>query len=162
MEKIQTTIKQLQKSFSELQYDLHLKERQTPNIYDSIECEIIWKRHPTDDTQRSTVVDVSDDDDETNTSANHDDEDVQDYSTNSTSTSSPTHYEHCLLSFLVGNDMLASATNKDEKIISSDLRKLLPIKNQFLTGRKQTNNATTTILSSNNKKRRICASCGKC
>jgi len=150
MEKIQTTIKQLQKNFSELQYDLQLKERQPPNIYDSIECEIIWKRYRTDDVQTSTIVDASEDD-----------EDVLDYSTTGTpppSIPSPTSYEHCLLSFLVGND---SITNKDEKITSSDIKKILPIKKQLLMEKKQTNN-TTTILNSNNKKRRICISCGKC
>ncbi|CAF0793695.1 unnamed protein product [Rotaria sordida] len=161
MEKIQATIKQLQKNFSELQYDLHLKERQTPNIYDSIECEIIWKRHRTDDIQTSTIVDGSEDDEDTN----HDDEDVPDYSTTGTpppSTPSPTSYEHCLLSFLVGND---SITNKDEKIISSDIKKILPNKKNLLMEKKQTNNTTstiTTMLNNNNKKRRICMSCGKC
>jgi len=153
MEKIQTTIKQLQKNFSELQYDLQLKERQPPNIYDSIECEIIWKRYRTDDIQTSTIVDASEDD-----------EDVLDYSTTGTpppSIPSPTAYEHCLLSFLVGNDSLTSITNKDEKITSSDIKKILPIKKQLLMEKKQTNN-TTTILNSNNKKRRICISCGKC
>jgi len=148
MDKIQATIKQLQKNFSELQYDLHLKERQTPNIYDSIECEIIWKRHRIDDIQ-----DVSEDD-ETG-GVNHDDEDIHDYSTTSTSTPSPTSYEHCLLSFLVGNDSLTSINNKDDK-------KILPIKKQLLIEKKQTNNTPTTILNNNNKKRRICMSCGKC
>jgi len=139
-------IKQLQKNFSELQYDLLLKERQIPNIYNSIECEIIWKRHRTDDNQTSI------------TDGSEDDEDTHDTATPPPSTSSPTSYEHCLLSFLVGND---SITNKDEKITSSDIKKILPIKKQLLMEKKQTNN-TTTILNSNNKKRRICISCGKC
>jgi hypothetical protein len=98
IDKIQTTIKQLQKNFSELQYDLHLKECQTPNIYDSIECELIWKRYRTDDNQTSTVIDGNE----------NDEEDLPDYSTS---------YEHCLLSFLGENDSLTSITNKDEKII---------------------------------------------
>jgi hypothetical protein len=151
MNKIQITIKELQKNFSELQYDLHLKEHQTPNIYDSIECEIIWKRHRTDDIQ-TNLADGSEDDD---------DEDTHDYSTTGTSTPSPTSYEHCLLSFLVGNDSLTSINNKDEKMNSSDIKKLLPIKKQLLIEKKQINN-TTTILNNNNKKRRICMNCGKC
>jgi hypothetical protein len=158
MDKIQATIKRLQKNFSELQYDLHLKERQTPNIYDSIECEIIWKRYT------PTIIDGSEDDEDTNTAGvNHDDEDIRDYSTTGTppsSTPSPTSYEHCLLSFLVGNDSLISTNNKDEKITSSDIKKILPIRKQLLTEKKQTNHTPTTIL--NNKKRRICMSCGKC
>ncbi|CAF3346794.1 unnamed protein product [Rotaria sp. Silwood1] len=166
MKKIQTTIKQLQKNFSELQYDLNLKERQTPNIYDSIECEIIWKRHRTDDIQTSTIIDGSEDDEDTNTGTNHDDDDVPDYSTTGTppsSTPSPTSYEHCLLSFLVGND---SITNRDEKIILSDMKKNLTNKKNLLMEKKQTNTNTTstvtTLLNNNNKKRRICMSCGKC
>jgi len=153
MNKIQATIKELQKNFSELQYDLQLKERQTPNIYDSIECEIIWKRHRTDDIQTTTIADGGSEDDN--------DEDIHDYSTTGTSTPSPTSYEHCLLSFLVGNDSLTSTNNKDEKINSLDLKKILPIKKQLLIEKKQINN-TTTILNNNNKKRRICMSCGKC
>lgn len=142
MNKIQTTIKDLQKNFSELQYDLQLKERRTPNIYDSIECEIIWKRQRTDDIQTS-VVDGSENDDD------NDEEDIHDYSTTTTSTPSPTSYEHCLLSFLVGNDSLTSA---NEKINSS----------KILSTKKQINNHPPTILNNNNKKRRICMSCGKC
>jgi hypothetical protein len=166
MDKIQATIKQLQKNFSELQYDLHLKERQTPNIYDSIECEIIWKRHRMDDIQ-TTIVDGSEDDEDTHTGGlNHDDEDIHDYSTTGTpppsSTPSPTSYEHCLLSFLVGNDSLTSTNNRDDKITSSDIKKILPIKKQLLIEKKQTNNTSTTILNNNNKKRRVCMSCGKC
>jgi hypothetical protein len=162
MNKIQTTIKELQKNFSELQYDLHLKECQTPNIFDSIECEIIWKRHRTDDIQTTIIANVSEDDED----INHDDEDIHDYSTTGTpppsSTPSPTSYEHSLLSFLVGNDSLISTTNnKDEKINSFDIKKILPSKNQLLTEKKSMNN-TTTILNNNNKKRRICMSCGKC
>jgi hypothetical protein len=156
MNKIQATIKELQKNFSELQYDLQLKERQTPNIYDSIECEIIWKRHRTDDIQTTTTTTIAD-----GGSEDDDDEDIHDYSTTGTSTPSPTSYEHCLLSFLVGNDSLTSTNNKDEKINSSDIKKILPIKKQLLIEKKQINN-TTTILNNNNKKRRICMSCGKC
>ncbi|CAF1055341.1 unnamed protein product [Adineta steineri] len=156
MDKIQTTIKQLQNNFSELQYDLQLKERQTPNIYDSIECEVVWKRDRIQHSQSSTIGDGSEDDD-----------DVLDYSTTGTSpppssTPSPTSYEHCLLSFLIGNDSLTSTTNKDEKLLSSDIKKILPIKKQLLIEKKQMNNTTTMILNNNNKKRRICMSCGKC
>ena len=136
MNKIQTAIKQLQKNFSELQYDLNLKENQTPNIYDSIECQMVWKRSRTNDIQPSTsTVDASENNDE----ELHDD-----------STSSPSSYEHSLLSFLVGNDSSISPTNKDEKLISSDTKKLVSIKKP------------STILTNNNKKRRICMNCGKC
>jgi hypothetical protein len=153
MDKIQATIKQLQKNFSDLQYDLYLKERQTPNIYDSIECEMLWKRHRTNDIQ---TVDAIEDDDE---------EDIHDYSTTGTpppSTPSPTSYEHCLLSFLTGNDSLISTNNKDEKLISTDMKKILPLKKQLLVEKKPTNHPSTTILNNNNKKRRICMNCGKC
>ena len=139
MTKIQATVKQLQKNFSELQYDLQLKERQTPNIYDSIECEILWKRHRIDESQGSTIIDASEDD-----------EDIHDYSTTGTpppSIPSPTSYEHCLLSFLVGNETLTSTNNKDEKLIPSDVKKILPVK-------KPMNQPSTTILNNNNKKRR--------
>ena len=88
MNKIQTTIKQLQKNISELQYDLEMKECQIPNIYDSIKCEILWKRHRTDDIQSPKILDEND----------------EDYSTS---------YENSILSFLTGND---SPTTKDEKI----------------------------------------------
>ncbi|CAF0730135.1 unnamed protein product [Adineta steineri] len=157
MDKIQTTIKQLQNNFSELQYDLQLKERQTPNIYDSIECEVVWKRDRIEHSQNSIIGDGSEEDDD----------DVLDYSTTGTSpppssTPSSTSYEHCLLSFLIGNDSLTSTTNKDEKILSSDIKKILPIKKQLLIEKKQMNNTTTMILNNNNKKRRICMSCGKC
>ncbi|CAF0756471.1 unnamed protein product [Adineta ricciae] len=166
MEKIQMTIKQLQKNLSDLQYDLQLKEGQPPNIYDSINCEIVWKRNQTEDSQRST----SEDDEDINTGVNHegggggDDDDVLDYSTTGTSTPSPATYEHCLLSFLVGNDSSSLVTNKDEKTISSNIKKILPMKRQILNEKKRINNTTTsaTILNSNNKKRRVCVSCGKC
>ncbi len=107
MNKIQRTIRELQKNFSELQYDLHLKENQPPNIYDSIECEMLWKRN---EIQTSTTVDTIEDDDE---------DDLHDCST-----PSPTTCEHSLLSFLVGND----SSIKDEKLISSDTKQTLPIK----------------------------------
>lgn len=164
MEKIQTTIKQLQKNVSELQYDICLKERQTPNIFDSIECEMVWKRHKTVNMLKSTIQNTSEDED-TNTGTNHTDEDVADYSTTSTPpplTPSPTAYEHCLLSFLVGND---SITNKDEKTTSSDMKKNLPSKKCPLIEKSYTNSTMPTItntLNSSNKKRRICMNCGKC
>jgi hypothetical protein len=146
MNKIQGTIKQLQKDLSELQYDLQLKERQAPDIHGSIECEVVWKR----DCRRSATVEASEDDE---------DDDVVDYSATGTpppSTPSPTSYEHCLLSFLVGNDSLASTKNKDEKITSSDAqKKLLPMK-------KRRDHATATMSNPNTKKRRTCTSCGKC
>ncbi|CAF3645965.1 unnamed protein product [Rotaria socialis] len=158
MEKIQLTIKQLQKNVSTLEYDLHLKERQTPNIYDSIECEMIWKRHRIDNIQASIITNA---DEDTNTGTNHDDENASDYLTAGTppsSTSSPT-YEHCLLSFLVGND---SSTNKDNKIATSDMKKNVSNKKNSLIENTQTNSAITTIFHNSNKKRRICMSCGKC
>lgn len=162
MDKIQMTIKQLQKNLSDLQYDLQLKEGQPPNIYNSIDCEIVWKRSQTEDSQRST----SEDDEDTNTGVNHegggDDDDVLDYSTTGTSTPSPATYEHCLLSFLVGNDSSSLAINKDEKTMPSNIKKILPMKRQLLNEKKRMNNTTTTILNNNNKKRRVCMSCGKC
>jgi len=119
-----------------------------------------------DDIQ-TAIVDGSEDDEDTHTGGlNHDDEDIHDYSTTGTpppsSTPSPTSYEHCLLSFLVGNDSLTSTNNRDDKITSSDIKKILPIKKQLLIEKKQTNNTSTTILNNNNKKRRVCMSCGKC
>ncbi|CAF1017350.1 unnamed protein product [Didymodactylos carnosus] len=55
MRKIQTTIEQIRQNCKELKYDLILKERQIPNIYDSIECEIIWKRRSASNNNNSNT-----------------------------------------------------------------------------------------------------------
>ncbi|CAF0770267.1 unnamed protein product [Didymodactylos carnosus] len=54
MRKIQATIEQIRQNCKELKYDLVLKERQIPNIYDSIECEIIWKRRSANSNNNNT------------------------------------------------------------------------------------------------------------
>jgi hypothetical protein len=135
MEKVQSTIQQLQKNCAELQYDLQMKERLPPNIYDSIECELIWKRTRFDETRDA--------------GENQTDEGApEDCTTNSTtppalsSSPSPTTYERSLLSFLVNSD-------------GSTAKKLNPTD-------KPSSHSSSTILNSNNKKRRTCTSCGKC
>ena len=134
MEKIQSTIQQLQKNCADLQYDLRMKERLAPNIYDSIECELIWKRARSEATS---------DEDSSNTGDNQTDEGVPEDSTTSStppsalsSSSSPTTYEHSLISFLVNNG--------------------------GLTAQKPSSHSNTTTLNGSNKKRRMCTSCGKC
>ena len=153
MDKIQRTMKQLQTNLSELQYGLHLKEHPITNIHKSIECELIWKRSRTDEIQTSTTAEINDDDTGVESVNQDEGEDIHDYSTtNSTSTLSPTSYEHCLLSFLVGNDSLTSSTmNKDDKVNLADMKKILFNKKK----------SPTTILNSNKKKRRFCDNCGK-
>lgn len=133
MDKIQQTIKQLQTNLSNLQYGLYLKEHSRTNISNSIQCQIIWKRSRTDEIN---------DDDDTGV-----EEDIHDYSTKS-----PTSYEHCLLSYLVGNDSM----NKDEQVNLTDRKQILSNKN------KSSNQTSTVTLNSNNKKRRFCLNCGKC
>lgn len=149
------TIKQLQKNLSELEYGLQLKEHPIANIHDTVECEMIWKQQRTDEVQRSTTVEINDDD----TGVNQDEEDIHDYSTNSTSTSSPTSYEHSLLSFLVANDSLPSTINKDDKPTLIEREKTLSTKKPSVI-KKTSSNETST--NSNKKKRRCCINCGKC
>lgn len=150
MNKLQGTIKQLQMNLSEIHYDLMLKERQAPDIYGSIECEMVWKRH------RKALP--SEDDEETSTVHSHDN-DALDYSTTGTpppSTPSPTSYEPCLPSFLAGHDSLTSTANKDERLGSADARQKL------LSTKRFAHPTTVSPQNNSNKKRRCCASCGKC
>ena len=154
MEKIQATIKQLQKNLSELEYGLQLKEHPIVNVHDTVECEMIWKRQRTDEVQRSTTVEINEDDTGVE-SVNQDEEDIHDYSTNSTSTS----YEHSLLSFLVANDSLPSMINKDDKPTLIDRKKVSSTKKPPVIKKNSSNETSTTI---NKKKRRCCINCGKC
>ena len=147
MDKIQRTIKQLQTNLSELQYGLHLKEHPMTNIHRSIECEMIWKRSGTAEIPTSRTAEINDDDTGVE-SVNQDEDDLHDYSTHTSSTLSPTSYEQCLLSFLIGNDSLTA----DDKVNLADMKRILANKKK----------SSTTILNSNNKKRRFCVNCGKC
>lgn len=146
------TIKQLQKNVSELEYGLQLKEYPIANIQDTVECEMIWKRQRTGEMN---------DDDTGVESVNQDDEDVQDYSTNSTSTSSPTSYEHSLLSFLVANDSFPSAISKDDKSTLTDKKKTFSMNKSTTVEKNSSNQTSTTIVNSSKKKRRCCINCGK-
>ena len=167
MERIQMAIKRLQKDLSELRYDLHLKECQTPNIYDSIECEILWKRSQTDDAHLLIFDNINEDKSIHN--YNSDFDDMPEYSTTATSPSSissPTSYEHCLFSVFTENNTLKSRTNKDDdKLTSIDTKNILIHKKQCKNENKSISNRegiTMMFSNSNTKKRRFCINCGKC
>ena len=162
MQKIQTTIKQLQTTFSDLEYDLHLKEGLTPNISDSIDCEIIWRRNRSDDQQRSITADV---DEDTHMDRNHDEAGGRDHSATGGTSSPPssTAQDHCLLSPPRGRDTSsANVTNKVQQGNLSATRNTCPAKHSSAPdGNTASGSSNTSIPNTALKKRRICARCGK-
>ena len=162
MERIQTTIKQLQTTFAGLEYDLHLKEGLTPNISDSIDCEIIWRRNRTDDQQRSIAADI---DEDTHMDRNNDEAGGRDHSATGGTSSPPssTAQDLCLLSPTRVRDTSSSnVTNRVQQANPSAIRNMcLPKHSTTSDGNPTTDSSNTSVPNTALKKRRICARCGK-
>ena len=94
-------------------------------------------------------------------------DDMSDYSTTTTpssSVSSSTSYEHCLLSFFTENDTLTSRTNNDNKLTSIHPKNFLTQKQKCTNEKKSINNTVGTMMMFNNsnmKKRRVCINSSK-